>query len=119
VNTWVNDPIERAFRYALASSDMTGVRDALLAAERRDHSHAAESPALHLIEWEHPRLGRLGEVACSSHADRILASLDFLGIGGVGRLAPAGMTCLRCRWGGQPYNFLRLAVIADTEETQP
>jgi hypothetical protein len=64
---------------------------------------------LHLIEWTHPRLGRISEVACAEHEGHILAALRTLGIGCSGELTHApGATCLRCLHSGEPpRQFLR------------
>jgi hypothetical protein len=63
---------------------------------------------LHLIEWEHPRLGRISEAACGLHEGLILSALRTLGIGCTGTPAGRGAACLRCRHDGAlPREFLR------------
>lgn len=56
---------------------------------------------LHRIGWNHPRLGRISEVACPMHEGEILAALRVLGIGSTGRQSEPHTVCLRCAHGGQ------------------
>lgn len=66
------------------------------------------------IEWNHPRLGRIREIACHVHAGEVLAALGTLGIGSGGTPVKAGATCLRCAHAGQRARvFLPTAVAVD------
>lgn len=71
---------------------------------------------LHSIGWNHPRLGRIEELACPQHENAVLDALKTLGIGCTGRPAVASGECLRCAHDGQrPFSFLSGA--ADRTET--
>ena len=48
-----------------------------------------------LVEWMHPRAGRIRDVVCERHERELLRALTMLGIGCVGRDFP-GDRCGRC-----------------------
>ncbi len=59
------------------------------------------------LEWRHPVIGRVSEVACPFHCREMQWSLRMLGIGVSGCESP-GEPCLRCEQSGEePRVFLR------------
>lgn len=68
------------------------------------------------ISWDHPRMGRIGEVACRAHAREVLAALNTLGVGCIGEPAAPGSACLRCTHAGERARvFLPTAVVPSAE----
>lgn len=50
---------------------------------------------VHLLEWRHPRHGRIREVVCLRHEGDVLRALKTLGIGSTGREF-GDAPCRRC-----------------------